>query len=146
MHDHANLLHRDVSAGNLYLWDSTANDGKGPEEGMCGFVSDLELALDLRPRHGDDVQAVRGEVDTYIPAGPDSNTYRTGAIVPVKPGEGPVIQSWRHGMPDLSVRSFGSSCTIYPDSLVGDCVLHGCRALDRCPRVRVVRREWTVQA
>ena len=51
------ILHRDISAGNVFLWDMKGNDNEddedddieqgrrvGPPPGMEGFLADLELA------------------------------------------------------------------------------------------------------
>jgi Fungal protein kinase len=37
------ILHRDISPGNIYLWDIEGN-GRAPSEGNEGFIADLELA------------------------------------------------------------------------------------------------------
>ncbi|KAG5640982.1 hypothetical protein DXG03_006456 [Asterophora parasitica] len=37
------VLHRDISAGNVFLWDSEKNN-MGPPKGMEGFLADLEFA------------------------------------------------------------------------------------------------------
>jgi Fungal protein kinase len=37
------ILHRDISPGNIYLWDIEGN-GRAPSAGNEGFIADLELA------------------------------------------------------------------------------------------------------
>lgn len=46
-----NIIHRDISAGNIYIWDTEANRTK-PDEGMEGFIADLELAY-VQPPHSE---------------------------------------------------------------------------------------------
>lgn len=47
-------MHRDISPGNVYIWDTEAN-GREPSEAMHGFVADLQLASvplsDKEPLH-----------------------------------------------------------------------------------------------
>jgi hypothetical protein len=40
---HHGILHRDISAGNIFIWDSEMN-GSPPPEGQDGFLADVELA------------------------------------------------------------------------------------------------------
>jgi hypothetical protein len=68
-------LHRDISPGNVYLWDIEGN-GRAPSAGNEGFIADLELA------------SVPQEATTFIavPVTPDIPVKRTQAgpyLIPI---------------------------------------------------------------
>jgi hypothetical protein len=83
LYNDCGMLHRDVSAGNVFLWDKAANNNEPPEAGMRGFLADVEFAL-----QADTMELVAQRVPPshpiYVPSG--LNPAHTGAIKPVKPG------------------------------------------------------------
>lgn len=85
------VVHRDISPGNVYLWDTVLN-GKGPSNGMRGFVADLEFAsLPPLPPH----QTIEVQRDVTLvgssPPLPRSPAFpgQPTIIVPPQPGSLP---------------------------------------------------------
>jgi hypothetical protein len=76
------MLHRDVSAGNVFLLDKAANNDEPPEEGMHGFLADVEFALQAETMNPI-AQRVPPSRPIYLPSGP--NPSHTGAIKLVEP-------------------------------------------------------------
>jgi hypothetical protein len=80
LYNDCGMLHRDVSAGNVFLWDKAANNDELPEAGMRGFLADVEFAL-----RADTVELVAQRVPPshpiYVPSGPNSSHSRATKLV-----------------------------------------------------------------
>jgi hypothetical protein len=83
LYNECGMLHRDVSAGNVFLWDKAANNDEPPEEGMHGFLADVEFALQAKTMDPT-AQHVPPSHRIHVPSEP--NPSHTGAIKPVEPG------------------------------------------------------------